>query len=320
MPTLFLSKSQVLPLLDMKEVVDVVEEAFGLVAKGRITMPSKSYLILNKGDFRAMPAAIPGAAGMKWVNVHPGNPALGLPTVMAVIVYSDLDTGYPLAVMDGTEITNYRTGAASAVASKYLARPDSKVLGLVGAGRQAYTQLTAHMTLRDFNLIKVYDLVPAASKRLIESFPQYPVEARSLEDTLDSDIVCTVTPAREPVVKRAWIKPGTHINAVGADAPGKQELEPEILSSARIVVDDMKQASTSGEVNVALSKGLLNPDRISGTLGEVVAGMKPGRQTRGEITIFDATGLAFEDVACAHLIYGKVKGKPGYLWLNFVDG
>ena len=320
MPTLFLSKSQVLPLLDMKEVVDVVEEAFGMVAKGRITMPSKSYLILKKGDFRAMPAAIPGAAGMKWVNVHPGNPALGLPTVMAVIVYSDPDTGYPLAVMDGTEITNYRTGAASAVASKYLARPDSQVLGLVGAGRQAYTQLMAHMVLHNFRLIKVYDIQPAAVARMVESFPRYPVEARSLEDTLDSDIVCTITPAREPVVKRTWIKPGTHINAVGADAPGKQELEPEILSAARIVVDDMKQASTSGEVNVALSKGLLNPDRISGTLGEVVAGMKPGRQTRDEITVFDATGLAFEDIACANLIYGKVKGKPGYLWQNFVDG
>ncbi len=320
MPTLFLSKSQVLPLLDMKEVVNVVEDAFRLNAHGKITMPSKSYLILEKGDFRAMPAAIPGAAGVKWVNVHPKNPAHNLPTVMAVIIYSDPETGYPRAVMDGTEITNYRTGAASAVASKYLARKDPQTIGLVGAGRQAYTQLMAHMELFKPALIKVYDLIPAAVSRLSATFPGWPIEPRSLADTVASDIVCTTTPAREPVVKRQWVKPGTHINAVGADAPGKQELEPEILTDARIIVDDLKQASTSGEVNVSLSKGLLNPQRIAGTLGEVVAGLKPGRQNREEITVFDATGLAFEDIACAHMVYEKVKDKPGYLWQNFVDG
>jgi alanine dehydrogenase len=320
MPTLFLSKSQVLPLLDMKEVVGVVEEAFRLMAWGNITMPSKSYLILDKGDFRAMPAAFPCGAGMKWVNVHPGNPARGLPTVMATIVYNDPETGYPLAVMDGTEITNYRTGAASAVASKYMARPGSRTLGLIGAGRQAYTQLAAHLVLGNFSLIKVYDVQSAAVKKLKEAFPGCPLEERSLQDAVASDIVCTITPARQPVVKKEWVRPGTHINAVGADAPGKEELEPAILSSARIIVDDMKQASTSGEVNVPLSKGLLDPGRISGTLGEVVAGIKPGRQSPEEITVFDATGLAFEDIACARLVYGKVKAKPGYLWRSFVDG
>ena len=318
MPTLFLSKNQVLPLLDMKEIVDVVEKAFGSWARGKVTMPPKSYLTLSKGDFRAMPAAIPGAAGVKWVNVHPGNPVQGLPTVMAVIIYSDPETGYPLAVMDGTEITNYRTGAASAVASKYMARPDSRVLGLVGAGRQAYTQLMAHNTLWDFNLIKVYDIQPAAVNRLIQAFPLLHIEARTLEDTLNSDIICTTTPAREPVVKKQWILPGAHINAVGADAPGKQELEPAILQSARVVVDDMKQATSSGEVNVALTKGLLNPSSIYGTLGELVAGMKPGRQDRNEVTVFDATGLAFEDIACASLVYQKVKDNPGSVWLDFV--
>ena len=320
MPTLFLSKSQVLALLDMKETVEVVEEAFGLWARGKIIMPSKSYLILEKGDFRAMPAAIPGAAGVKWVNVHPGNPDRKLPTVMAVIIYSDPENGYPLAVMDGTDITAYRTGAASAVASKYLANPDPQTLGLVGAGRQAYTQLAAHTVLFRFKLIKVFDIQPASVERLIHSFPEYRIEAATVEDTMDSDIVCTTTPARVPVIKKEWVRPGTHINAVGADAPGKEELEPEILALARIIVDDMKQASGSGEINVPLSKGLLDPGRIHGTLGEVVAGMKPGRKSRDEVTVFDATGLAFEDIACAHLIFHKVKDKPGYLWLDFVDG
>jgi len=320
MPTLFLSKSQVLPLLDMREVVSVVEEAFKMVAEGKIVMPPKSYLILEKGDFRAMPAAIPGGAGVKWVNVHPGNPARGYPTVMAVIIYSDPETGYPLAVMDGTEITNFRTGAASAVASKYLARSGARSLGLVGAGRQAYTQLLAHSVFFKFDIIKVYDVSPAAVGRLIAALPDFPIEPRSLAEAVASDIVCTTTPSRQPVVMRNWVLPGTHINAVGADAPGKQELETAILADARIIVDDLKQASTSGEVNVALSRGLLNPDRIAGTLAEVVAGRKPGRPNEYEITVFDATGLAFEDVACARLIYEKVKGNPNYAWQDFVDG
>jgi alanine dehydrogenase len=320
MPTLFLSKSQVLPLLAMKEIVDIIEETFGEWALGKVIMPPKSYLTLDKGDFRAMPASIPGAAGLKWVNVHPGNSIRGLPTVMAVIIYNDPETGYPLAVMVGTDITAYRTGAASAVASKYMARRDSKTLGLVGAGRQAYTQLMAHAAIFDLKLIRVYDIRPDAVRQLIQAFPEYLIEARSLPETVASDIVCTATPAREPVIKKEWVMPGTHINAVGADAPGKEELEPDILQDARIVVDDMKQASTSGEINVPLSKGWLDPGRVHGTLGEVVARMKIGRESPNEVTIFDATGLAFEDIACAHFLYQKVKGKTGYLWLDLIDG
>jgi alanine dehydrogenase len=318
MSTLFLGREQVLPLLDMKEIVAVVEEAFGEWARGRVTMPPKSYLTLDKGDFRAMPAAVPGAAGVKWVNVHPQNPQLGLPTVMAVIIYNDPDTGYPLAVMDGTDITAYRTGAASAVASKYLARPDAASIGLIGAGRQAYTQLMAHAAVMDIKLVKVYDLRPEAVERLIAAFPQYRMEAASLAEAAACDIVCTLTPAREPVVRKEWLSPGAHINAVGADAPGKEELEPDILINARIVVDDLKQSTTSGEINLPLSRGLLSPERIYATLGEVVAGQKPGRHSREEITVFDATGLAFEDIACARLVYEKAGQNPELLRLDFI--
>ena len=137
-------------------------------------MPPKSYLTVDKGDFRAMPASLPGAAGMKWVNVHPGNPAQNLPTVMAVIIYNDPETGYPLAVMDGTDITAFRTGAASAVASKYLARKNIRTLGLVGAGRQAYTQLMAHAAIYDLELIKVYDISEASVSQLHTRFPAVP--------------------------------------------------------------------------------------------------------------------------------------------------
>lgn len=320
MPTLFLGKREILPLLDMHEIIPAVENAFLQWALGKAQMPPKSYLTVDKGDFRAMPAALPEAAGMKWVNVHPGNPAIGLPTVMAVIIYNDPETGYPLAVMDATDITAYRTGAAAAVASKYLARKNARTLGLVGAGRQAYTQLLAHAAIFDLELVKVYDIFGVAVERFIRAFPQYRIEAHSLPETLDADIVCTVTPAHEPVVRNEWIKLGVHINAVGADAHGKEELDPEILNRALIFVDDLRQASTSGEVNVPLDKGLLDPNRILGSLGDLVAGWKVGRKSERDITLFDATGLAIQDIACARLIFNKLKDKEGYTRLDFIEG
>ncbi len=320
MATLFLGKKEILPLLDMKEIIPAVEQAFLDWATGKAQMPAKSYLTVERGDFRAMPASLPGAAGVKWVNVHPSNPPHGLPTVMAVIIFNDTETGYPLAVMDGTDITAYRTGAASAIASKYLARKNVRTLGLVGAGRQAHTQLLAHMAIYDLKLVKVYDINEATVERFIKTFPQLRVEACSLPATMDSDVVCAVTPAHKPIVKKEWVKPGVHINAVGADAHGKEELEPGILNEAIIFVDDLRQASTSGEINVPLEKGLLDPARIKGSLGDLVAGTKKGRSNDSDITVFDATGLAIEDIACARLIYDKLKGKEGYTRLNLIEG
>jgi ornithine cyclodeaminase/alanine dehydrogenase len=141
-----------------------------------------------------------------------------------------------------------------------------------------------------------------------------------VREVVASDLVCSATPAHQPGVKREWVKPGVHINAVGADAHGKQELETDILNEAVIFVDDMRQASTSGEINVPFDKGLLNPNRIRGSLGDLVAGIKPGRSNDGEITVFDATGLAIQDIACARLIYDKARDKEGYTRLNFVEG
>src|SRR5512136_3134709 len=155
MPTLLLSKNDVKGLLSMPAVIAVVEQALKDYAAGHARMPHKVYLDTENGDFRAMPASLSGAAGMKWVCAYPGNPAKGLPNVMATIIYSDPATGYPLAIMDATDITAYSTGATAAIASKYLARPDSHTLGVIGAGRQAYTQILAHAELFDLRQIKV---------------------------------------------------------------------------------------------------------------------------------------------------------------------
>ncbi|MFC1870255.1 ornithine cyclodeaminase family protein [Chloroflexota bacterium] len=318
MSTLILSKEDVQGLLDMAATIKAVEEAFRDWVEGRASMPPKAYLTVEKGDFRAMPAAIPGAVGMKWVNVHSQNPSQGLPTVMALLIYSDPATGYPLAVMDATDITAYRTGAAAAIASKYLARKDARTLGIIGAGRQAYTQLMAHAELFEFRQIKVYDPLESAVEKFIQSLPKYPVQACSLEEAAASDIVCTVTPARELVLKKEWVIPGAHINAIGADAVGKEELEPSILKGAVVVVDDLRQASASGEINVPIARGLLHTDEVYASLGEIISGQKKVKRDEKTITVFDSTGAAIEDVAVARLIYDRACQSGNYLTVDFV--
>lgn len=321
MSTLILKWDDVRSLLDMPSVIEAVEQGLKDLAAGKAKMPPKVYLDVERGDFRAMPASIPGAAGIKWVNVHPGNPPIGLQTVMATIIYSDPLTGYPLAIMDGTDITAYRTGATSAVASKYLARKDSHTLGIVGAGHQARTQLLAVAEIFKFTQIKVFDRLESVTRKFVADFEKdYPVvAAKSIEETVDADIVCLVVPTREPVVMAKWIKPGTHVNAVGADAAGKIELEPTIHKKARVVVDDPEQSMHGGEINVAVSKGLFSAKDIHATLPQVVSGQKPGRTDDKQITIFDSTGLAIEDISTARFIYDRAMKKGGFLSLNFTS-
>lgn len=312
MSTLLLSRHDVAELLDMDEEIKVMERVFRDYAAHRVEMPAKVYVHLEKGDFRAMPSAIPGACGVKWVNVHPQNRALGLPTVMAVFIFNDPSSGYPLAIMDATEITAYRTAAVSANASRYLARAEASTLGLIGAGHQAYMHLESHSRVFSLALVKVYDKRPEAVSAFINHFPRLKVVAASAEEATASDIVCTLTPATATVVRASWVKPGTHINAVGADAAGKQELDPAILGTARVVVDDWAQASHSGEINVPLSQGWFHQEQIHATLGEIIAGAKPGREDASMVTVFDSTGLAIEDLATAQMVYRKARQRGGY--------
>jgi alanine dehydrogenase len=318
MPTLLLDRSAIKTLIRMPDVIDVVEQAFKICGEGRGKMPAKTYLSLEHGDFRAMPAALPGCAGMKWVNVHPQNPSRGLPSIMAILIYSDPETGYPLAIMDATEITAYRTGAAAAVASRYLARRDSHTIGIIGAGFQAHTQILAHAELFNPVSINVFDVSKAAVDRLMQSLPQFSIRNCSLQEAVASDIVCTLTPSRSPIIKKEWIAAGTHINAVGADAPGKQELDSSILKEAIVVVDDLEQASTSGEINVPIQKGIYSIREVYGTLDELVVGKKKGRTDNRIITLFDSTGLAVEDIAVAKLLFEKAQQVGGYPSIDLI--
>lgn len=304
--TLILTHADVRALGDMPLAMDAVEEAFRAYAEGRARMPSKVYLDLpeHDGDFRAMPSLMGNYAGVKWVNAHPQNRARhNLPTVMGTYVLSDPRTAFPLAIMDATVLTALRTGAAAGVATKYLAnRPFAKV-GFIGTGVQARMFRDALRTLGDFELLAA-DLNQAAAEQFAAESGG---RAVTVIEAAGCPVICIATPSSTPVLERAWIKAGTHINAMGADGPGKQELDPAILLAARIIVDEPDQSLHGGELNVPVEQGLLSAANIAATLGEVIAGRAQGRRSPEEITVFDSTGLAIQDVALAAAIYERAR-------------
>ena len=317
---LWLNKTEVESLLDMKGTLKVVEEAFRQHGLKKVQMPPKLYLFFKKhnGDLRTMPAYLEeqDITGVKIVNVHPDNPKKGFPTVMALVILNSTETGAPVAIMDGTYLTDMRTGAAGGIAVKYLARKNSKIVGFVGTGNQAKTQLLAISEVIDIEEVKATSTSEKSTLAFKDEMEKRIgcsiTPEKSIQDVCDCDILVTTTPSRKPIVMNEWISEGTHINAIGADAPGKEELDPDILKRARIVVDDIPQASHSGEVNVPISKKLITEKDICCEIGEVVAGRKKARTKDSDITVFDSTGLAIQDVATANLVYQTaIKRKVG---------
>lgn len=299
--------------LDIGQVNMAVESAFADHGRGLVQMPPKLYVTLPAGDFRTMPAYLPSLAiaGVKIVNVHPGNPRKGLPTVMALTVILDIETGLPTAVINATRLTDMRTGAAGAVAGKYLSLKQEIVLGVVGTGRQARAQVVALSRELNIRKIKIWGRDPEHVRKFADRFMEFPCQAPSLENTCDCDVLVTATSSRSPLIRSEWIHEGTHINAIGADAPGKEELDPALLIRAQVFVDDISQAVHSGEINVPISNGLYRQADIAGTLGEVVIGKKK-RAGAETITIFDSTGLAIQDLAIAKIAmqHGKKTDLP----------
>lgn len=310
---LWINRKEVESLLDMKGTLTVVEEAFRQHGLKKVQMPSKLYLYFknHNGDLRTMPAYLEeqDITGVKIVNVHPDNLKIGLPTVMALVILNSTVTGAPLAIMDGTFLTDMRTGAAGGVAVKYLARRNSRTVGFVGTGNQARSQLLAIHEIIDIHEIKA----TSTSEKQTLAFKddmELRIECeitpkKTIKEVCDCDILVTTTPSREPIVMNDWIREGTHINAIGADAPGKEELDPLILDRAKVIVDDIPQASHSGEINVPISKGSFSVGDIFGELGEIVTGLKKARMNNSDITVFDSTGLAIQDVVAANMVYQK---------------
>ena len=320
MKTLIFTKKDIEKVLTPSVANKTVEKAFKAYGLGEADMPAKSYLYFKKGDLRSMPAYIHGQglniAGIKSVTVHPGNAVYGLPTVIAVIILADPKNGFPLAILDGTYLTSIRTGAAGALAVKLLSRKNAQIAGFVGCGTQARTQLACILEVRKLKAVKIWQY--DAKDEIAPRFKDWVKKTYKLdviispvidEVTTGVDILVTTTPSRRPLVNK--VSPGTHINAIGADAAGKQEINPKILKQAKVVIDDWAQASHSGEINVPVRKKQLTKKDIYAGLGDIVAGKVKGRTKDEEITLFDSTGLAIQDVSCAYAVYQALKGKPG---------
>jgi alanine dehydrogenase len=303
-------------LLTPAEYVGCVEQAYRMHGEGRFCMDPKGHIVLDKypGEWETMPSYIeePEAAACKWVSIRERNRATyDLPTVFSILIYTHPETGFPLAICDGSYHTVMRTGAAAAVSAKWMARRNAKRLAIVGAGHMAEGTLATCNVVFPWEEVRVWSRTQATLDHFSATQePKYPqLKLRTSTNLADvvrgADVVVTVTPARGPIVMNDWIAPGTHIAALGADKGGDQELDPKILQRARIYVDDIRQCRTDGEINVPLRQGLIEEKDIAGEIGEVITGRKPGRASDGEITLFDSTGIALQDSATVPLEYER---------------
>ena len=314
--TLILSRTDMLGLVTPAEYVGCVERAYRMHGEGRYYMDPKGHIVLDKypGEWEAMPSYIeePEAAACKWVSIRERNRAkYDLPTVFSILIYTHPETGFPLAICDGSYHTVMRTGAAAAVSAKWMARRNAKRLAIVGAGHMAEGTLATSVDIFPWQEVRVWSRTQATLDHFLATQqPKYPQlnlrMSTNLADVVSgADVVVTVTPARGPIVMDEWIAPGTHIAALGADKGGDQELDPKILQRARIFVDDIRQCRTDGEINVPLREGLIKEKDIAGEIGEIITGRKSGRVSDSEITLFDSTGIALQDSATVPLEYER---------------
>ncbi len=291
---MILDEAAVHRLLRMDEVIEAMEEALADFSRGKVVQPVRSMVPVedHQGFLGVMPAYA-GALGVKLVTFYPNNQ--GVPTHLATIMLFKPETGEPLVIMDGRLITEVRTAAVSAVATKLLARPESSVLAILGSGVQARSHLEALQLVRLFRDVRVWS--PRHAQAFAREF-QVRATATAEEAVTGADVVVTVTSSPTPVLFGAWLSPGVHLNAVGACRPDWRELDDEALRRSRVYVDSREAAmKESGDVIAA--------GRIFAELGEVAAGAKPARESAEEVTLFKSLGLAVEDVVTANLVYQK---------------
>ena len=275
--------------------VDVVRNAFLAYARGEWTMPPKVYVgAYPAGDFRAMPALGSGFALLKWVTSFPGNPARGLPTVAGLVLLSSAEDGRLVALLDAAAVTAVRTGAAAVLAAEALGMQDAATAAVVGAGVNGEAAALTFAARGHAPL--VWDVDPARAATVAAGAGGR--VADSLVEALQADLLVTVTPGREPLLSEGSLRPGQHVSLMGADGPGKAEIAARELARIHVFCDDWTQASHGGEVAAAVEAGLLTRADVT-QLGDVLAGSSSGRTSADDVTAFDSTGLAIQDLAVA---------------------
>lgn len=322
-----LSKEVTEQVLRMPDVIETVEDVYRLKAQGDTAVFPLVFHEFEPGvaDMDIKSGWLKGSDifGLKVVSWFGENTKKELPALIGTILVMDAKTGVPMGILDGSHITGIRTGAAGAIGAKLLARQDSKNLLVVGAGHVATFQIAAMLTLfPGLEKIRIYDgLSQENAERFAASMPQVLKDSFGIDpgrttfdavtdlagDTKDSDVIITVTPSRQPIIMKEWVKPGTHFSCIGSDMSGKEEIDPQIFADARVFTDDTPQCINVGEIELPIKAGVLRPEDIAGEIGEILTGQTAGRENDAQITVFDATGTALLDLLTAKLALAKAE-------------
>lgn len=305
-------------LLPMPEAIETVHHAMIGVAQGRATMPLRSVMDIDGTNrLGIMPGALrdPDVYGVKLISLFPGNPAKGLSSHIGSMVIFDNETGAVAAMLDADALTAIRTAAASAAATRALARSDASRLTIIGTGEQAESHIEAMLCVRDINELCIAGRNQARAEAFVQRVaPRFPdLKMRCARDARQSvegaDIICTVTSSPDVVLKGAWVEPGCHVNAVGASIPSMQEIDTEILLKSVLYVDYLPSAlAQARDIIDAISSGEMDRSHIRGEIGQVYAGTLPGRGGADEITLYRSLGVAAQDLACARKVLSNKAG------------
>ena len=311
MSVLVLSEHDVRELLDMQSCVAAMEDVLARLARGELTNPLRTIMLPpGPAAFGLMPAHRGGETpyfALKEIVVNPENSARGLDPHQGAVLLHDGVTGVLIAVLNASPITEIRTAAVSGVATKLLSRPDSRTVAILGSGIQGRSHVDAMQTVLDDPIIKIWSRNPAHAEAL--ALETHSVVATTIEEALDgADIVCTTTASREPLVELGWLAPGTHINAAGASMKTSRELSSETVAAATLFVDRRESTlNESGDYLLAVAEQGIGPDHIVAELGDILAGIHPGRRNSDELTLFKSLGIASEDLAAAELCVARAR-------------
>jgi alanine dehydrogenase len=314
--TLLLRRSDIAELLSLKDCIDAVEEIFRLQGNGKIPSTGILGIKAKHGGLHVKAGVLPG--GKSYIvaklntNFTHNRARLGLPTIQGLIVLCDADNGLPLAILDSIDVTIKRTAAATAVAAKYLARRDSGVATICGCGQQGRTQVRALNSVLLLKKVFAFDLDQRAAKNLASEIGnELDLEIELVRDLPNairqSDVCVTCTTSRDFFVRKEDVSPGTFIAAVGADDAHKQEIDPALIASAKVVADSLEQCCAIGDTHHAIAQGLMRKEDVYAELSEIVAGRKPGRANDEETIVFDSTGVAIEDAVAAAAVYERAR-------------
>jgi alanine dehydrogenase len=322
---LILNRVDVERLLTMQQCIDLMADALASLARGEVTLPLRPVLrIGDKSAFALMPAYSKslGAMGAKLITVFPDNHGTELDSHQGIVVLFDGGNGSPLAIMDAASITAIRTAAVSGVATRVLAREDASTLGILGSGVQARSHVEAMLAVRPFRKVFVWSRETEHARALVSSLEsrkgvQFQVAASPEQVVRPADVVCTVTASREPVLLGRWLRPGTHVNAVGASLPTARELDTNAVQGARVFVDRRESAlNEAGDLLMPMREGAISAEHVVAEIGEILNGQHAGRTSGDEITLFKSLGLAVEDLAAAHHLHDRAQRERAGTWVE----